>query len=287
MPAFYDLGGGTSFQYIHSPLQQIRSDSLACTYLPWDVLHLADQFHGAPHREIQCRVCREDPIRGTRILCITCGMTDPINLCDKERCLTTVTPAAHNRAFLHSPSHDILKLRTSIHPIREYGEVYRAAQSATERLRQIFADLPSTSRGSRKSESSMQFPQCVSCHGSVKSLPCWYCIECEGMSSSILAVPVRRLTPDAPESIYICVLCEAKYGGITSGNHQDSHALVQCQYIQTPTGVECEHSSGGHLCKNKNERRQPIDEFLHHPLKAAGALGSKAAASLQNACVHA
>ena len=102
----------------------------------------AHRCHDSVHREIQCRVCRVGPIRGSRILCITCGMSDPVNLCDKEQCLTT--PVYHNRAFLHSPSHDIIKLPTAIHPIREYKETYRSAQSASEKLRQTFADLPGT-----------------------------------------------------------------------------------------------------------------------------------------------
>ena len=250
-------------------------------HLLYNMLRVARLTNIPPFRETQCRACGGRPIRGSRTVCITCGMTDPVNLCDKVQCLTM--PVYHNRTFPHRPSHDILKLRTAIHPILEYKETYCSAQSASEKLRQIFADLPS--RGSGKG-GKQPVPQCVMCHGYVRFLPCWYCIECEGTSSRLRTLPVRsRVTLDIPGNVYICVSCEAKYGGITVGDHQDSHAIVQCQHTKSPVDLECEPSMAHYSCMN--ERRQPIDEFLHHPLKAAGALGSKAAASLQNACVHA
>ncbi|KAM5542287.1 hypothetical protein V8D89_004160 [Ganoderma adspersum] len=220
--------------------------------MTWEEARLFNIFI-AQDLEIQCRVCGGDPIRGSRILCITCRMADPVNLCDKSQCLNTAV--YHNCAFPHRASHNILKLHTAIHPIHEYMEIYCTAQSASERLHQIFTNLPSQ----RGQKFGKQLPQYVVCHG-------YYCIQCEG-------------------NVYICVACEAKYGSITVGHHQDSHTIVQCQYIQSTMDVDCEHSAGHYSCMN--ERRQPIDEFLHHPLKAASALGSRATASLQYACVHA
>lgn len=107
-------------------------------------------------------------------------MKDSVDFCDNQRCLNLVLGVEANDdcASPHLPSHDILKLRTAIHPYREFGEVYRAAQSALKRVRGMFADL--APQGGRVRDARAPLPQCLKCSSPV-SLPCWYCVECKGM----------------------------------------------------------------------------------------------------------
>ena len=107
-------------------------------------------------------------------------MKDSVDLCDKKRCLTLVAGLEVRDDCLspHLPSHDVLKLRTAIHPFREFGEVYRKAQSAVKTVRGIFADL--AIEGERR-RAGKQPPKCVKCH-QIVTLPCWYCAECRGVS---------------------------------------------------------------------------------------------------------
>ena len=134
-------------------------------------------------REIYCDVCGDSNLRGSRIICVSCGMKTTVDLCDKEQCLTSEVrlDVRDDLTSPHLPSHDILKLRTAIHPYREYGGVYRTAQSALKTVRQRFADLASSDGQSEGGESENKAPQCVKC-GERTSPPCWYCIECEGES---------------------------------------------------------------------------------------------------------
>ncbi len=93
----------------------------------------------------------------------------------------------------------------------------------------------------------------------------------------------------------MCVSCDAKYGGITAGKHNDTHALVQCRSLQCPMDAESKHpvelnphphmSSLEEMVTSINERVQQIDEFLQHPVKAARALGAKSTTLLPG-CVH-
>ena len=107
-------------------------------------------------------------------------MKTTVDLCDKEQCLNSEIrlDVRDDLTSPHLPSHDILKLRTAIHPYREYGEVYRTAQSALKTVRQRFADLAS-SDGQGEGGAGNEPPKCVKCSERT-SPPCWYCIECEG-----------------------------------------------------------------------------------------------------------
>ncbi|PIL29978.1 hypothetical protein GSI_07889 [Ganoderma sinense ZZ0214-1] len=218
-------------------------------------------------RDVECKSCGEHPIRGSRILCITCGLVDSVSLCSRKRCLTAVVPpdVHHHCALPHNPSHDILKLPVAIHPILECADVYRKARSAAKTVRQLFAELqPSQAR---------RAPQCVHCRKPV-SLPCWYCIECEG-------------------DVFVCVSCDTKHDGVTVRTHKDSHALVRCQPL---VDAEPEHAAGEIHVRaiplekvtppDRDEEQQHMDSFFLHPVKAARAVGAKIIASVQE-CVHA
>ena len=154
------------------------------------IFHMLPAFGSltiARRREIYCDVCGEVNIQGSRIICVSCGMKTTVDLCSKEECLASEVglDVRDDLTSPHLPSHDILKLRTAIHPYREYGQVYRTAQAALKSVRQRFADLPS-SEGQGEVEEGKEAPTCVKCRERT-SLPCWYCIECEGVSINLFA----------------------------------------------------------------------------------------------------
>ncbi|KAI1785580.1 hypothetical protein LXA43DRAFT_1037408 [Ganoderma leucocontextum] len=200
------------------------------------------------HWEIYCDVCRDVNIRGSRIVCVSCGMKTTVDLCDKEECLMSEIrlDVRDDLTSPHLPSHDILKLRAAIHPYREYGEVYRTAQFALKTVRQIFADLAS-SDGPSEGAVGKQPPKCIKC-GECTSPPCWYCIECE-------------------ENAFVCVSCDAKHGGITAGEHKKTHALVRCQSINANVDAESERAAqlNAHIdtleTKLKDVQHQVEDSF--------------------------
>ena len=97
----------------------------------------------------------------------------------------------------------------------------------------------------------------------------------------------ERLTRHISENVYICVKCDTEWGGITAGsNHQDTHALVRCQYLENPMNDHFKNIARPFSCISSPEPRTPFNEMhqlyglLHRPMKAARALGAKVAASL-------
>ncbi|KAI1785577.1 hypothetical protein LXA43DRAFT_899476 [Ganoderma leucocontextum] len=162
-----------------------------------------------------CDVCR-DIIRGTRVICLSCGVkSSPVDLCDKNECLTSEVglDIRDDLTSPHLPSHDIFKTHTAIQ-VCEFREVYRSAQDALKSVRQIFATMEFFNTLAR--DAGVDNWTCVKCVGCSQptSLPCWCCIECE-------------------DSVFICVSCDAKHGGITVGEHKKTHALVRCQSLYT------------------------------------------------------
>ncbi|TBU25684.1 hypothetical protein BD311DRAFT_492317 [Dichomitus squalens] len=173
------------------------------------------------HTLIHCAACG-DNIRGSRVTCLCCGMKTTIDLCDKESCLASEIglDARDDLTSPHLPSHEMFKMRRAIHPFREFGEMYRAAQSALKTARQVFAATSAQQAGASVENGS---PQCVKC-GERASMPCWYCIECE-------------------ERIFVCYSCDYRHGGIKAGKHQKTHALVRCQMAAAPVDAESEHAA--------------------------------------------
>ncbi|PIL29961.1 hypothetical protein GSI_07872 [Ganoderma sinense ZZ0214-1] len=175
------------------------------------------------HWVIYCDVCGDANIRGSRIICVSCGMKTTVDLCSKEECLMSEVrlDVRDDLTSPHLPTHDLLKLRTAIHPLREYGQVYRTAQFALKAVRQRFAHLASSEES--ESEGEEKPPTCVKC-GERTSPPCWYCIECD-------------------EDVFVCVSCDTKHGGITTGEHKKTHALVRCQSVDVHVDAESERAA--------------------------------------------
>ena len=116
-------------------------------------------------------------------------MKTTIDLCDKESCLGSEIglDARDDLTSPHLPSHEVFKMRRAIHPFREFGEVYRAAQLALKTARQVLSEAAVTSQHAQ-GDTEHPSPQCVKC-GERVSIPCWYCIECEG-TPSVSFIPI-------------------------------------------------------------------------------------------------
>lgn len=181
---------------------------------------------------------------GSRIVCLSCGMKTTVDLCGKEECIASnmMLDVCGNLISPHLPSHDIMKLRTTIHPYYEYRQVYRGAPAALKRVRQLFADLESydvQKDGDDEGSTRNRNPECIIC-GERTSLPCWYCIECEGASPDSGCSSDPLLTPQLVEDVFVCVSCDDRYGGVTRGNpkHRSIHTLVCCRSPHTHQDTE-------------------------------------------------
>ncbi|KAI0757704.1 hypothetical protein C8Q80DRAFT_1216217 [Daedaleopsis nitida] len=163
------------------------------------------------HFDVGCDVCQAE-IRGG-------GSCTTIDLCDKPECYTQkVEP--ETRADLtspHTPSHDLFKVRTAIHQIREFGAAHRAAQSALKSARQIFANIENSTASESGGEGVPvnQKPTCIKC-GEQVTQPCWYCIECKASEEA---------------DVFICNACDTKHSGFTPNKHKAVHALVRVQAV--------------------------------------------------------
>ncbi|RPD55866.1 hypothetical protein L227DRAFT_579346 [Lentinus tigrinus ALCF2SS1-6] len=193
----------------------------------------------AQHLMISCDVC-DGPIRGGRVMCLSCGTQTTIDLCDKPECCDKEvgTDVRDDLTSPHLPTHDLFKVRTAIHPFREFGHAHRAALLALKTARQTLSDAWDAERRSQdmraaqhstpgeadddtaaagvKPENIPVVPTCSRC-GDRIGTPCWYCIECED-----------------DDATFICVACDIKYGGFTVRQHRSTHALVKVQSLEPP-----------------------------------------------------
>ncbi|KAI0265359.1 hypothetical protein BC834DRAFT_879063 [Gloeopeniophorella convolvens] len=84
-------------------------------------------------------------IHGTRFFCIDCVHKDtepfdPLDLCDKSRCLAARLTGRQDIEGAHEPKHHLVKARTVVHTL-QYGRVYAGAKEALKRLDPLFAKL--------------------------------------------------------------------------------------------------------------------------------------------------
>jgi hypothetical protein len=131
-----------------------------------------------------------------------------VDLCEDPHCLRKKV-TRHDLPVAHLPTHDLLKTRRILQE-REFGNVYRRAMGAlrvSQRVMQAgleLADVPDRwikigsgavqKQGKGEVEigsgndvgytpgSGRYSPRCIACN-CVMSWPCWYCIECPGMSA--------------------------------------------------------------------------------------------------------
>ncbi|KAI0683773.1 hypothetical protein C8T65DRAFT_749288 [Cerioporus squamosus] len=191
------------------------------------------------HFMISCDACGRH-IRGGRVMCLSCGTTDTIDLCDKPECCAKVvgTDVRDDLVTPHLPSHDMFKVRIALHSIREFGPAHRAATEALKVARKILEDTvehdPSSAKPDAQAATETQPepprkpPSCVKC-GDQVSQPCWFCIDCKDSS------------PESGGGIFICTACDIKHGGFAADKHKATHALVRVQVqelAQDPAALE-------------------------------------------------
>ena len=134
-------------------------------------------------------------------MCLSCGVTFTIDLCDKPECYTAVvgTDIRDDLTTPHLPSHDMFKVRTAIQPFREFGSAHKAAMEALKMARKILEDgtVPDSSSADTKPDEKIATESaelqrrpatCAKC-GVEVSRPCWYCIDCPG-GFSTTSVPL-------------------------------------------------------------------------------------------------
>ncbi|PIL33367.1 hypothetical protein GSI_03987 [Ganoderma sinense ZZ0214-1] len=90
---------------------------------------------------------------------------------------------------------------------------------------------------------------CIDCKEEVK-MPCWLCTDCPGMFAPgdyNIGAFVSYYIHTLSGNIFVCLICDEK-GGITAGNHEDTHTLVRIYVNQT-----------GHASARKARHRQVSD----------------------------
>ncbi|RPD59328.1 hypothetical protein L226DRAFT_314748 [Lentinus tigrinus ALCF2SS1-7] len=210
------------------------------------------------HFIVGCDAC-DSQIRGGRVMCLSCGIKFTVDLCDKPECCAAVigTDARDDLATPHLPSHDMFKVRTAIHPIREFGPAHEAAMKALKVARKILEDAiqpeEESSEANAKTttavtEQPQKRPICAKC-GGVVSQPCWYCIECRDPNAESCA------------GIFICDACDTKYGGFAANEHKAWHGLVKVQ-VQSSADVATSERAFFDACMNALEGN--LKEMQHN-----------------------
>ncbi|KAI0661089.1 hypothetical protein C8Q70DRAFT_911215 [Cubamyces menziesii] len=197
-----------------------------------------------PTHFARCDACRE-LIRGARLICIDCRGKDTLDLCDKPAC-REATKTREDLTQPHLPTHAFAKARRVLNHIRDYGKLIRLSDAGLERARQLLDGAArareatgdskiaqsktetKSAGGSREEADTMGSgtsttvtqPVCVSCSSKV-SYPCWYCVDCP-----------------ADANIFVCNNCDEKNGGITVGEHLNTHSLVSCKVRVAEDSVE-------------------------------------------------
>ncbi|KAI0666566.1 hypothetical protein C8Q78DRAFT_1107669 [Trametes maxima] len=201
-----------------------------------------------PSHLADCDACGER-IYGARLMCLKCGNRWTLDFCDKPSCLEAIK-TRDDVPEAHLPTHDFVKVRRAFHQYREIGKILRLSDAGLERARKQLAkaaarpqqdgivDAGKTentgktkalgrlreklSRSDSEGDVGFVSPTCISC-SAIVAYPCWYCINCP-----------------AEQNIYICQDCDEMKGGITVGEHQESHSLVRC----TPEKADDDSADG-------------------------------------------
>ncbi|KAI9068321.1 hypothetical protein FKP32DRAFT_1754486 [Trametes sanguinea] len=175
-------------------------------------------------RVFYCDVCQER-MHGSHLICLTCrGPGHTVDICDKTACKEAVA-FRDDLARPHQPFHDYLKVRRGIYYHREIGKLFRMSDAGLERARKLLTPVPTTKAAATSPEHQhagqvndeedasvlASTPTCISCSSAV-SYPCWYCIDCP-----------------ADAKAFICAECDENKGGLTIGEHLETHSLVSCK----------------------------------------------------------
>ncbi|KAH9894903.1 hypothetical protein C8Q73DRAFT_644952 [Cubamyces lactineus] len=195
------------------------------------------QRRSVPTHLADCDNCGER-IHGARMICIQCHAKDTLDFCDKPAC-REANKTREDVTQPHVPTHAFVKVRRVLNQTRDIGKLLRMSDAGLERARKLLDSSAEADTRSSASENDgtelktetkkVEGPReeadaagsganakvaaltCVSC-SSVVSYPCWYCIDCP-----------------TDGNVFVCVDCDEKNGGVTVGDHQDTHSLVTCK----------------------------------------------------------
>ncbi|KAM5543336.1 hypothetical protein V8D89_003210 [Ganoderma adspersum] len=117
-------------------MQRATFDDVRCFYIVQEYKQRAVP----PHFGITCDSCRE-PIYGTRVVCMECGLRFTFDFCDKPACVDCTIPSRDDIAAPHLPTHDFVKIRAPILHYREIGRVLRIAKAGLERARSLLEEV--------------------------------------------------------------------------------------------------------------------------------------------------
>jgi len=165
-----------------------------------------------------CDKC-DDKIYGARIICLDCE-------------------AKHTWSPVNLPTHDVIKVRRTVH-LRQWGGLEDRAKDALERANAAFSHVNPTEPGGYDSDDSSQEiylssgpaskplgsqkevaegskeweeeagPKCAACEKTVTQ-PCWYCVQCK-------------------DDTFICTSCDNKRLEKLKNGHIPAHDLVKCK----------------------------------------------------------
>ena len=112
-------------------------------------------------------------------VCMACSDKRIAAFCSDTECENfALTSGTDDRPRPHLPSHEMFKVSRFIFP-RDIPYIETGARIALETAQRVISEL-------RKEENPM--PECMRC-GITVSLPCWFCADCIGESSSGAKVP--------------------------------------------------------------------------------------------------
>ncbi|KAI0331154.1 hypothetical protein GY45DRAFT_1276344 [Cubamyces sp. BRFM 1775] len=213
------------------------------------------QRRSVPTHLADCDNCAER-IHGARMICIQCRGKDTLDFCDKPAC-RDANKTRDDITQPHVPTHAFVKVRTVLNQTRDIGKLLRMSDAGLERARKLLDSSVQAGTSEPTSENNgtelktetkkVEGPReeadaagsgadtkvaaltCVSCSSEV-SYPCWYCIDCPGAlrePSLFKDYANPELVVDA--NVFVCLVCDEKNGGMTVGDHLDTHSLVSCK----------------------------------------------------------
>ncbi|PIL33826.1 hypothetical protein GSI_03532 [Ganoderma sinense ZZ0214-1] len=116
--------------------QRSTFDEVRCFYIRQEYRQRAVP----PHFGITCDSCRE-PIYGTRVVCMECGLRFTFDFCDKPACVGCTIESRDDLSSPHVPTHDFVKVRAPILHHREIGRVLRDAKAGLERAKGLLDEM--------------------------------------------------------------------------------------------------------------------------------------------------
>ena len=103
--------------------------------------------------DVVCDHC-SSPIYGTRVACMECGTRFTFDFCDKPACVGCTIKTRDDVTGPHLPTHDFVKIRSSILHYREIGKVLRNAKAGLERAKALLEKAEAQKKQREEAEKS-------------------------------------------------------------------------------------------------------------------------------------